>query len=288
MPPVLDENPPVASPELSGAESPSRPLERVPLDAKRTRLLVEEFHRDGVVRVGRLLDDSEVAAFKDRIDRVFADPRGEATDTLYSDFIATRLFEHDHAFRDLLAREPMISLMEAILGADCHVVANNVVRNKSGQGIDTFHADDFVWFPLPEGIPRHDPRLVLPVFMINAHIALTDIGSDEDGPLQWVPGSHYSGRNPNDAQAPTFEGRGVRSMHCRAGDLYLQHPQVWHRGALNHSHRTRYVLGCAYGRRFVAQRFYPFLNYRMPDHVLAGADERTLRLLGKHPKGPYG
>ena len=29
-------------------------------------------------------------------------------------------------------------------------------------------------------------------------------------------------------------------------------------------------------------------NYRMPDHVLEGADDRLLRLLGKHTKGAYG
>jgi hypothetical protein len=38
----------------------------------------------------------------------------------------------------------------------------------------------------------------------------------------------------------------------------------------------------------IAQRFYPFLNYCMPDHVLEGAGERLLRVLGKHPSGPYG
>jgi hypothetical protein len=31
-----------------------------------------------------------------------------------------------------------------------------------------------------------------------------------------------------------------------------------------------------------AQRLFPFLNYRMPDHVLEGAGERLLRVLGKH------
>ncbi len=271
---VLDEHP--------------RLLDDAPLGAERIQLLVETFNREGVVKVGRLLDEDEAASFKQRVDRVFADPRSLETDTLYSDFIATRLFEHDAAFRALMMREPMIGLMEAILGADCHLVSNNVVRNRPGQGIDTFHADDFIWFPLPEGIPRHDPRLTLPVFIVNAHIALTEIGSDEDGPLQYVPGSHYSGRHPTDGQDPAFEGRRAVSIHCRPGELYLQHPQVWHRGAINRSERTRCVLGYAFGRRFVAQRFYPFLNYRMPDAVLAGADERTLRVLGKHPKGAYG
>lgn len=114
------------------------------------------------------------------------------------------------------------------------------------------------------------------------------IEAEAYGPTQVVPGSHYSGRQPNDPREPIFEGRGPISILCRAGEAYLQHSQVWHRGAPNTSDRTRYLLQYAFGQRFVAQRFYPFLNYRMPDHVLEGADERLLRVLGKHPKGAYG
>ena len=39
---------------------------------------------------------------------------------------------------------------------------------------------------------------------------------------------------------------------------------------------------------FVAQRFWPYLNYHMPDYVLEDADERLLRVLGKHPEMAYG
>lgn len=34
--------------------------------------------------------------------------------------------------------------------------------------------------------------------------------------------------------------------------------------------------------------FWPYLNYHMPDYVLEGADERLLRVLGKHPEMAYG
>ena len=38
------------------------------------------------------------------------------------------------------------------------------------------------------------------------------------------------------------------------------------------------------GSFLVAQRFWPYLNYHMPDYVLEGADKRLLRVLGKHPE----
>jgi hypothetical protein len=43
-----------------------------------------------------------------------------------------------------------------------------------------------------------------------------------------------------------------------------------------------------YGRRFIAQRFYPFVNNRMPEAVLERAGPRRRRLFGLHPAGAYG
>ena len=63
---------------------------------------------------------------------------------------------------------------------------------------------------------------------------------------------------------------------------------MWHRGEPNSSDQTRCLLQQCYAARHISQRFYPFLNYSMPEHVLEQADERMLRLLGKHSKGAYG
>ncbi|MCX5662804.1 MAG: phytanoyl-CoA dioxygenase family protein [Planctomycetota bacterium] len=268
--------------------STSLVIQAPPFSPEKNRELADRFHRDGCLLVPDVLTPGEVAALTERVDRIFADPRAKTTDTLYGEWIATRLFEWDTMFRDMLVREPLISLVETILGPDCHLIANNFVRNAPGQAIDTFHVDDLLWFPLPDDLPRYDARTRFPCFLFNVQIPLTDLLTDEFGPTQFVPGSHYSGRQPNDPRNPTFEGKGPVSIHCKAGDIYLQHSQVWHRGAPNKSTRTRYLLQQAYSMRFIAQRFYPFLNYRMPDHVLEGASDRLLRVLGKHGKGPYG
>jgi ectoine hydroxylase-related dioxygenase (phytanoyl-CoA dioxygenase family) len=273
------------------ASTPAVPmiLPGEPFSADKNKQLADEFCREGCLLIRDVLTPGEVAALKEAIDRVFADPRIKTTDTLYGDWIAVRLFEWDNLFRDMLVREPIISLMEAIVGPECHLIANNFVRNPPGSAIDSYHADipDLCW-EMPDDIPSFDPRIRFPCYVLNVQIPLTGLESDEYGPTQYVPRSHYSGRPPNDLKNPTFEGRGGVSIHCKPGDIYLQHSQVWHRGAPNSSNRTRYLLQQAYSRRFVSQKFYPFLNYRMPDHVLQGASERLLRVLGKHPKGAYG
>jgi ectoine hydroxylase-related dioxygenase (phytanoyl-CoA dioxygenase family) len=99
---------------------------------------------------------------------------------------------------------------------------------------------------------------------------------------------HYSGRLPGTQCFPSFDGEKKVTIYANAGDVYLVNHQLWHRGAQDTSDRVRLMAVTEYGRRFMQQRFYPFLNYKMPKHVIEGADERLLSLLGKHPKGPFG
>ncbi|MCA9002000.1 MAG: hypothetical protein KDB61_08760, partial [Planctomycetes bacterium] len=69
---------------------------------------------------------------------------------------------------------------------------------------------------------------------------------------------------------------------------YLHNGQCWHRGSPNRSDRTRYMFQLSYAKRWVSQRFHPFVNYELPARVVARADERRRRVLGMHPMGDYG
>lgn len=64
--------------------------------------------------------------------------------------------------------------------------------------------------------------------------------------------------------------------------------QVWHRGGPNKSDRTRYITQVTYARRIVGHKYYPFMNYQMPEHVYEDANPRLKRLLGFLPHGAYG
>jgi len=256
-----------------------------PYSAEAMATLRAQFRADGYLHIPGVLGAQEVDQLRAGVDAVFSDPRRRESN-LYGDIVAVRLFETAPIFEDMVTREPIISLVESILGRDCHLIAENVVRNPPGSAIDQWHVDDAVVFPAGPGMARHDPRLEMPVFLLTVQIPLTDIPSDEYGPSQYVPGSHYSGRQPDDP--PLFEGRGPQSIHCQAGDIYLHNGQTWHRGAPNASTRTRYLFQLHYGCRWVSQRFYPFINYRLPEAILERADQRRQRVFGVHPKGPYG
>ena len=261
-----------------------------PYSPEEIKQITDDFYRDGYVLIPNVLKPEEIEALKAATDRFFADERYKETDNLYGPYVGVRLFETDPVFLDMLVREPIIGLAESILGPDCHILAENIVRNQPGQSIDLWHADDLVIFPVAEGMERHDARLTMPIFLMTVQILLTDVPAIEYGPTQFVPGSHYSGRQPNDPKNPTFEGNGPVSILAKAGDIYLHNGQCWHRGAPNTSDRMRYLLQLAYSRRFISQRFFPFVNYQLPACVMerANQDDRLKRVLGFHGKGAYG
>ena len=269
------------------------PAEPLPPDT--LNAILKDFYQNGVTIVRNVLSREECERIVARVDEIFAEPyfmemrnvKGSRQDGK-APIVVHRLFECDLMFRDLLVREPIISIAESVLGEHCHCIAQGCILNRKDLGINRFHIDDGVEFPITPEMERHDPRLRMPVLRMSVQIALTDQDEVKYGPSQFVPGSHYSGRQPDDPEYPTFDGKPPVSLLMKAGDLYLLNGQTWHRGAPNQSDRIRYLFHQVYGQRFVAQRFWPYLNYRMPDYVLEGADERLLRVLGKHPEMAYG
>jgi ectoine hydroxylase-related dioxygenase (phytanoyl-CoA dioxygenase family) len=133
----------------------------------------------------------------------------------------------------------------------------------------------------------------MPTYVINMNYYLCDV-DDELGPTQFIPGSHRAGRAPrpedNDANGnPVFEGRTMVSSAGKAGTLVLWNDQTWHRGGPNLSQgRIRWVIQTPFARRAIGLRYWPHVNYHMPEAVIARATPRRKRLLGFHPIGAYG
>jgi hypothetical protein len=44
----------------------------------------------------------------------------------------------------------------------------------------------------------------------------------------------------------------------------------------------------SYGRRIIGHKYFPFMNYVMPEYVYAKANARQKRLFGFLPTGAYG
>lgn len=261
-----------------------------PFSEEDTRQIIRDFKRDGFVLIPKVLEADEVTALREKTDALFADSEVIQAGYVQANFILRHVNELDRIYCDLLVREPIISLMEAIFGPGCQQCGMNVLKTDGTKAIDRWHVDDALFFPLPENIPRHDPRLELPIFWLTVQVALTDIESLEYGPTQYVPVSHYSGRHPPKTETPEFEGQSPVSILCQAGDIYLHNPQCWHRGAPNRSDRIRYLLQQQYGSGWAFPRYNAYIKYQMPEPLLEGASERLLKVLGDqrfHPEARY-
>ena len=278
-------------------------LKGEPFSKEKTAEIAEQFFRDGFVYIPGVLTEGEINALREKTDEFFADPQlADRTNPHLADvryiqmgahadsqepmpFILRNTIELDPIFRDMLLREPILSLAEAIVGENCKFCGQNVLRNLPGLSIDRWHVDGPVHFPVTEGMPRHDPCLRMPVMWFTVQMALNDIDTIEEGPTQYVRGSHYSGRHPNDQDfphgEPEFEGNKPVSILCKAGDIYLQDPQCWHRGAPNLSNKTRYIIQSQYAAYWAYWRFNLCNEVPVPEDALEGASDQLLNLLGR-------
>jgi ectoine hydroxylase-related dioxygenase (phytanoyl-CoA dioxygenase family) len=243
---------------------------------------VAAFHRDGYLFLPEVLPAAWIAELKADLDRMLP-VRGRTGGGIE---LCERMFEESAANLRLFDLDPVVSFAEALIDGPCHVVHNNSFKSPPGGGITGWHQDDPPHLLVTEGEPPRNVRLA--VLLFTANYLLTDAPSVEYGPMQVVPGSHLSGRRcPSTVEGTEWESR-VLTTCGPAGSVTMFNNQVWHRGAPNRSDRTRYMAQVSYARRLVGHKYYPFMNYQMPEHVYRDANPRLRRLLGFLPSGSYG
>lgn len=176
----------------------------------------------------------------------------------------------------------LIEIAEAALGADCHVIGQTAWRCHPGFIGAEMHLDY-----LPMALPAEllASGFELPMFLCTAQIYLDDIDADLC-PTRVIPGSHRAGHAPWPDEE-SWCGRTAEPVLCHAGDCLLFRSELWHSGSRNLSPRTRYLLQVHYGRRMVAQKFSPYLDWRFNPEVLVACTPRQRRLLGDHQAAEY-
>ena len=131
-----------ASPIISGE----------PFDAEKTQEAVEQLYRDGFAYIPDVLTSDKVSALRAKTDELFADPAlfnrtdPELADTRYIQlgkheesgeelpFILRNTIELDPIFRDMLLREPILSIAEAVVGKDCKFCGAECPAESSRRG----------------------------------------------------------------------------------------------------------------------------------------------------------
>ncbi len=264
--------------EASKSYRAGQPASEEQLDA-----WVEQFHRDGYLFIPDILPPEWCAELREDLDR---ESRRQERPLGGIIEIVERMFENSPANLRLFDLEPVVGFAERLITGPCHVIHNNSFRTHRGKGIATWHQDDPPHYLVTHGEPPTNVRL--PVLAFTANYYLTDVTEAEDDGTQVVPGSHLFGRTP----PPSMEGTEWEPRYAHnlggAGSCVLFNCQVWHRGGPNQGQRTRYMAQVTYARRFIGHKYYPFMNYQMPEHVYRDAGPRLKRLLGFLPHGAYG
>lgn len=245
---------------------------------------VEQFDRDGFLVLHDVLPKALIPVLKDDLDQML----GAKPETGAVAELRMRMFERSKANLAIFELEPVVSFAEKLVEFDCHVVHNNSFRTPPGGGISAWHQDDPPHFLVTDGQPPANVRL--PVMLFTANYYLTDVEAVEFGPTQAIPSSHLFGAVPPISMEGTKWEPSIVSCCARAGSVVMFNNQVWHRGAPNRSDRVRYMTQVSYARRIIGHRYYPFMNYIMPEQCLAGLEKnpRKKRLLGFLPSGAYG
>ena len=279
---------------MSPNESAPRFDSRYQLDLDQIQGWVESFHRDGYLFLEEVLTQQHIAQLRGELDWALAnlatgpgdDHAKVKTHKSAKIMLCNRMFETSPANLALFDMEPIVSLAEALIDGPCHVIHNNAFITPPGGGITGWHQDDPPHYLVTDGEPPTNVRL--PVLAFTCNYYLTDVTAVEHGGTEVIPASHLFGADARKASVDGDFSQQIRPNLGKAGSVVLFNNQVWHRGGPNRSQRSRYVSQITYARRLVGHKYYPFMNYQMPEQVYRGADERRRRLLGFLGHGAYG
>ena len=266
-----------------------------PLDPDQIQEWVDTFNREGFLFLEDLLTEAHVDLLKADLDWSLShltsqneDPDGKllGRKSETSIRLCHRMFEHSPANLNLFDLEPIVSLAEALVAPNCHVIHNNSFVTPPGGGITGWHQDDAPHLIVTEGEPPRN--IVLPVLVFTCNYYLTDVTEVDRGCTEVIPRSHLFGANALEADIEKDWADKAHYNLGRAGSVIMFNNQVWHRGGPNKTEQPRYITQITYGRRIIGHKYSPFMNYSMPEHIYKDANPRLKRLLGFLEHGAYG
>lgn len=247
---------------------------------------VETFHHQGFLFLENVLPPDWCAELREDLERALRENPNGLNSCSPTMELAHRMFESSPANLRLFDLEPIVSFAEALVAKNCHVIHNNSFIVRPGGGISTWHQDDAPHYLVTHGELPTNVRL--PVLFFTCNYYLTDVTEPEHGGTEVIPGSHLFGASPPRDMTGTPWEKMIHYNLGKTGSVIMFNNQVWHRGGPNRSDRVRYITQVTYGRRMIGHKYYPFINYQMPERVYKDANPRLRRLLGFLERGAYG
>jgi ectoine hydroxylase-related dioxygenase (phytanoyl-CoA dioxygenase family) len=216
---------------------------------------VEQFHRDGFLKGGKVLTDEAVDELREEMARVIRDrDNGGKQPVLCHNFSReetpvwqiVNIWEASEPFHALISNPIIVEEVGQLTGAETLRMWHDQIQYKPAAtgGVNMWHQDSPYW---PILTPKHE--------QVTAWIALDDV-DEENGCMSMVPGSHHWGNKVNflhtlnsfDAMPTEFEGHEVTVRLCPVGkgEVHYHHSLTWHGSGPNTSGRPRRAIALHY------------------------------------------
>ena len=179
-------------------------------------------------------------------------------------------------FQDLWAdpaivdNDAIMAVVEELVGADgvmCQLASDTPCLGSDYQDL---HRDTQLLFP--------ESGAETPPYQLAVNFPLVDV-TDDNGPLEYAPGTHMLSKAEGMAKIESGETPLVRGYMNR-GDVIIRDVRHIHRGTPNKTGTPRPMVVIGYSRRWL---FRPEVNIRVPAEVLVGLPERARRWLRFNP-----
>lgn len=230
-----------------------------------SRQQIDEFHANGFLNAGPVLDAAEVEVLRHEVMRTIAqrDDAGvqqpvscrnlssKETEPIWQ---IVDIWISSPPFRKLLSHPRITEGLAQLTGATELRVWHDQIQYKPPQkgGVNMWHQDAPLW------------PIIAPMTEVTAWVALDDADA-ENGCMSMVPGSHLWGDHMDflhqlesyEAMPDHFEGHPVAVVRCpvKAGEVHYHHALTWHGSHANTSGRPRRAIAMHYmtqDTRFVA------------------------------------
>jgi ectoine hydroxylase-related dioxygenase (phytanoyl-CoA dioxygenase family) len=189
-----------------------------------------------------------LAEMRARVDQLFLEEGAAAGSEFKTEENARRLanlVDKGEVFRQAIARQEMLALVESVLGEDFKLSSLNVrSANPRSQSVQPFHIDMGL-LPDAKG------------YAVCNCVWMLDDFTPENGALRVIPGSHNWHKKPQDELPdPYAEHPQELLVTGRAGTVVVMNAHAWHGGTANRTDKERRALHSFFCRHDIPQQQY--------------------------------
>lgn len=185
-------------------------------------------------------------------------------------YYVTLPFQDHWADPAVIDNDAIMAVVEELVGADgvmCQLASDTPLAGSEHQEL---HRDTQLLFP--------ESGAETPPYQLAVNFPLVDV-TDDNGPLEYAPGTHMLSKDDGMARVASGEIPLVRA-HMRRGDVMIRDVRHIHRGTPNRTNIARPMVVIGYSRRWLHR---PEVSIRIPAEVLVALPERARRWLRHNP-----